>query len=489
MAGGRKSRTAAITPPRQTLVLDNGAYTLKAGLVARGGGDDNDDNDENDDGPNGAAKKTTPEEPRVVPNCIARDRHRRTYVGSDLSRCRDFGEMAFRRPVERGYIVNWEAQREIWDRELLDAKTSPRPCDPAETRLVLAEQPGALPALQANCDQMVFEEFGFASYYRGIGPAFNAYHDIQSIFRTPREANAVARLPAEVILLVDAGHSCTTVTPLLRGRPLHPAVRRLNVGGKFMTNYLTRLLSLRHYDMRGDPHIVNELKEKACYVSLDFRDDLERCWKGTRGERRDEYLTGAGIARDYVLPDFDARSEGVVREYDPLRAARSAKQAARGGGGEPSAAAAAAAADEDVLTLRNERFSVPELLFNPSDAGGASARRPPRPGVADLVMQSLEALPTGLWPGLLANVVVVGGSALLDGFVQRLQQEVVQRVPDECIVRVARPADPVTSTWHGAAAFAAHPHADRLAVTKQEYEEHGALWVARRFTAGLGLDD
>lgn len=161
-----------MAPPRQTLVLDNGAYTLKAGLVARGG-DDDDDNNSPDEAAAGtdeprAARKTA-EEPRVVPNCIARDRHRRTYVGSELSRCRDFGEMAFRRPVERGYIVNWEAQREIWDRELLDSKTSPQPCDPSETRLVLAEQPGALPALQANCDQMVFEEFGFASYYRGIG--------------------------------------------------------------------------------------------------------------------------------------------------------------------------------------------------------------------------------------------------------------------------------------------------------------------------------
>ena len=100
---------------------------------------------------------------------IARDRHRKTYVGSELSKCKDFGEIAFRRPVEKGYIVNWEAQREIWDRELLDKKTALQPCDPTETRLILTEQPGAMPVLQANCDQMVFEEFGFASYYRGIG--------------------------------------------------------------------------------------------------------------------------------------------------------------------------------------------------------------------------------------------------------------------------------------------------------------------------------
>jgi actin-related protein 6 len=75
--------------------------------------------------------------------------------------------MQFRRPVERGSIVNWEAQKEIWDQELFDNAATK--CDPAETRLILSEAPNGLPALQTNCDQVVFEEYGFASYYRGIG--------------------------------------------------------------------------------------------------------------------------------------------------------------------------------------------------------------------------------------------------------------------------------------------------------------------------------
>jgi len=149
MAGGRRSKVTVIPPPSQTLVIDNGADTLKAGFAS----DDHVD------------------EPRVVPNCIARDRTRKTYVGSDLEKCKDFGEIAFRRPVERGYIVNWEAQKEIWDHEFFDAK-APQKCDPSETRLVLTEQPNGLPVLQANCDQIVFEEFQFASYYRGIGTPF-----------------------------------------------------------------------------------------------------------------------------------------------------------------------------------------------------------------------------------------------------------------------------------------------------------------------------
>lgn len=148
MAGGRKSRSAGPVPPSHTLVLDNGADTIKAGFVR----------DQN--------QKT--DEPRLIPNCIARDRHRKLYVGSELQKCKDFGEIALRRPVEKGFIVNWEAQKEIWDREFFDDK-APQHCDPSDTRLVLTEQPNSLPALQTHCDQIVFEEYGFASYCRVIG--------------------------------------------------------------------------------------------------------------------------------------------------------------------------------------------------------------------------------------------------------------------------------------------------------------------------------
>ncbi|KAI5459635.1 beta-lactamase family protein [Mariannaea sp. PMI_226] len=439
-----KSKPAAPKAPANTLVIDNGADTLKAGLVC--------------DGKVG--------EPRVIPNCIARDNARKVYVASELSKCRDFQEIQFRRPVEKGFVVNWEAQKEIWDHEFFD-KNATTKCDPLETRLILGVPPNGLPVIDTNCDQMVFEEFGFASYYRGIGPTFNAYHDIQSTFQTPKDVPTVANTPAEAIMVIDSGYSHTTITPLLQGRPLQSAIRRLDVGGKVLTNYLTRLISLRHFDMRNDTYIVNEMKELACYVSTDFRSDLEKSWKGTKGERRPDFISGGGIAKDYVLPDFHGRSKGIIREYDPTRHSKARK------GAVPS--------EEDALTLRNERFSVPELIFSPSDAGI------PQPGLADLIQESLGELPIGLWPSMLANIVVVGGNALFDGFIQRLQREVVQRVPDDCVVRVARPANPITNTWHGGANLANHAHINKLAVTKQEYEENGSAWVARKFNAGLGV--
>ncbi|KAF4446888.1 beta-lactamase family protein [Fusarium austroafricanum] len=441
MAGGRKSKPQPPKGPSTTLILDNGASTIKAGLINNG---------------------KIPDEPRIIPNVIARDRARKVYVASELEKCRDFGEIQFRRPVEKGFIVNWEAQKEIWDREIFDDAKF----DVTDTRLILAEPPNGLPILQANCDQIVFEEYGFASYYRGIGSTFNAYHDVQNIFRTPQDNPTVANTPAETVMVIDSGYSHTTVTPVFRGQPLHSAIKRLDVGGKVLTNYLTRLISQRHFDMRNDTYIVNEMKELSCYVSADFKADLEKSWKGTRGDRRPDYLSGGGIAKDYILPDFHTRFKGTLCDYEPSRHSKARKMANQ--------------SEEDALTLRNERFAVPELIFNPSDVGIR------QPGLADLVQESLHELPIGLWPSLLANIIVVGGNTHFEGFIQRLQKEVVQRVPDDCIVRVARPADPITQTWYGGAHLANHANIERLAVTKAEYEENGAQWVARKFAAGLG---
>ena len=145
MVGHRRTKSSGPPPPTRTLVVDNGAYTIKAGFSS-----------------------THTDTPRLIPNCIARDRERKIYIASELDKCKDFGDIAFRRPVEKGYIVNWEAEKEIWEHEFFDAK-APLHCDPTETGLLLTEAPNALPALQSNCDQVIFEEFQFASYYRCLG--------------------------------------------------------------------------------------------------------------------------------------------------------------------------------------------------------------------------------------------------------------------------------------------------------------------------------
>ena len=238
---------------------------------------------------------------------------------------------------------------------------------------------------------------------RQVGPSLNAYHDIQSLFgAAPRTSDAIT-LPVECLLVIDSGYSHTTVTPLYNGKPIQQAIRRLEVGGKFLTNYLKELVSIRYYNMSDETYLINQIKEAVSFVSDDFRKDLERTWKGSLRGKSDD--AGADIRVDYVLPDYNARKEGSMRPHDPILAARMRKMGALAG---------TAGAVEDFMTLGNERFTVPELLFNPGDVGMKQA------GLPQTVLQSLSGLPPGLWPAMLANILVVGGNSKIEGFMKRL---------------------------------------------------------------------
>jgi actin-related protein len=52
---------------------------------------------------------------------------------------------------------------------------------------------------------------------------------------------------------------------------------RLDVGGKLLTNQLKELVSFRQWNMMDETYIMNHVKESCCYVSADFKKDLELC--------------------------------------------------------------------------------------------------------------------------------------------------------------------------------------------------------------------
>lgn len=446
MAKGKAAAPASV-PGRlgkTTLVFDNGAHSIKAGFSTPG---------------------TDPkyEDCHPVANCIARSqRDKLTYVGVELDNCDDFGELQIRRPVEKGYVVNWEGEKAVWERTILDSRSQFK-CDPQETNLILTESPNAPTALQRNADEIVFEEFEFHSLYRTISPALHAY--APSPFA--ESATPEYGVPLECLLVIDAGHSHTTVTPLYHGRPLHPACRRLEIGGKTLTNYLRELLS-RTMDMHREEWISQEIKEDTCYVaspSSEFTSRLERVWKGGQKDPRE---IDASIVVDYVLPDYEQLKRGFARAHDP---SKSAKMRRLGIGGQ----------SEMVLPVGNERFTVPELLFTPSDIGMQQE------GIAGTIIQSLDALPKSLWQAFLANIVVVGGTSKISGFVERLEADLRMKIDDDMIVTVASAEDALRNAWLGGARLAQNEDLlNSLIVTRAEYQEHGDAWTRRRFAGKVG---
>ena len=195
------------------------------------------------------------------------------------------------------------------------------------------------------------------------------------------------------------------MTPVYQGHPIQQAIRRLDLGGKFLTNYLKEMMSIRQMDVRDETYLMNQMKEDACYVSNNLKNDLESVGKGPLANRkrppkgRDEFVL------DFVLPDYATRMRGELRPHDPTTMAMRNKLGAITNAG---------GVKEYIMAVGNERFTVPELLFSPGDIGMKQT------GIPETVLQSLSALPQGLWPPMLSNILVVGGNAKFEGFVDRL---------------------------------------------------------------------
>ena len=311
----------------------------------------------------------------------------------------------------------------------------------------------------------------------------------------------------ECLLVIDSGFSHTIVTPVYNGCPIQRAIRRLDFSGKHITNLLREVVSVRYFDLSQDIKVVNDIKEDVCFVSQDFRADMERTWKGNKDtrktreppsppadpepgdhdgeddemevdeaepERRADQKPPSPVQEeelriDYVLPDGLHLTRGYARPHNPL-ASRSKKR--KDPSGLPES-------DELSMTLGSERFTTPEILFTPSDIGSQ------QPGIGQVVMQSLSVLPPLLQATFLANVLVVGGNAKMPGFVQRVQSDVRSLAKDDWMVRVRCMDDPTTSTWLGGARLASNREAvRRIGVSKAEYDEHGSAWVGRRFARG-----
>ncbi|KAI8819652.1 actin-like protein ARP6 [Fimicolochytrium jonesii] len=392
--------------PLRTLVVDNGAYAIKSGFA---------DN---------------PAEFHTVRNCSVRGKGGRILVADQVQDSSDLSGLIPRVPFEKGYITDWELEKDIWKRLLSHSEK----CKPGESTLLITEPYFNLPNIRHAYDEIVFEEFGFAAYHRSTAAALSA------------NLSGPAG-PSEAALIVDSGYSFTHVVPVYLGRPIWDAIKRIEVGGKLLTNHLKEIIAFRQWNMMEETFLVNEIKEQCCYVSERFDADLEAC--------RLDGLANT-IKLEYVLPDLISGRKGYIRSNAP---------------------ATSKSADEQVLIMNNERFTVPEILFNPSDIGIEQA------GLAEAIYQAVSQTDSDLQPLLYANVLLTGGNARLPGFAKRLQRELRSLVPSEFELRIHASERPETVAWEGGVRWVTERPEDFRShcVTREEYMENGALPCARKF--------
>jgi len=200
-----------------------------------------------------------------------------------------------------------------------------------------------------------------------------------------------------------------------------------------------------------ETYIVNDVKEKCCYVSTQFSADLE-AWRADESRNT--------IVQEYVLPDFSRNRRGYIRQPDSLPID-----------------------GEQVLYMGNERFSIPEVLFCPDQIGLHQA------GLGEAIVQSINLIPEDLQGMFWANIGLIGGCTKFPGFAARLMAELRPCALTDCEIKIYESKNAITEAYHSAMSLATTSALTNLAVTRSEYLEGGSSYCRRKFGTDYESDE
>jgi actin len=251
----------------------------------------------------------------------------------------------------------------------------------------------------------MFEKFNCPSFYVGIQAVLSLY--------------SAGRVTG---IVLDIGDGVSQWVPIYEGHPFPHAILRLNFGGRDLTAWLQILLNERGYYLTtsAEREIVRDVKEKFCYVALDFDAEMQKA------------ATTSDCDFRYTLPDGNE------------------------------------------IVIGNERFRCPELLFKPHFNGFEFD------GIDQTLYDSIMKCDIDVRKDLYSNIVLSGGSTMFQGLLERFEKEIIRLAPPSMEGKVVARRERKYAAWIGGSMLASLPTFPQMVITREEYNDAGPGIVHRK---------